>query len=111
VDVALFEQVAVELVANAIDASPENSKVEITIGTDDGRTAWFSVSDRGAGIPEDKKPRIFDLFFTTKKTGTGFGLATVRKIVDRHGGSVEVDAADGKGARFTVRLPRENPSA
>jgi signal transduction histidine kinase len=64
-----------------------------------------SVADRGAGIPAEKQPKIFDLFFTTKKTGTGFGLATVRKIVDRHGGSIEIDTGDG-GTTFTVRVPR-----
>jgi len=108
VDVALFEQVIVELVANAIDASLEKRPVEITVGGDrDGaRCAWVSVADHGPGIAEEKRPRIFDLFFTTKKAGTGFGLATVKKIVDRHGGSVAVDTAEGRGTCFTVRVPR-----
>lgn len=108
VDVALFEQVVVELVANAIDASPERSPVEIRVGIDTsgaGRGAWVSVADKGPGIAEEKRPRIFDLFFTTKKTGTGFGLATVKKIVDRHGGSISVDTAEGRGTRFTVQIP------
>jgi two-component system NtrC family sensor kinase len=64
------------------------------------------VGDRGPGIPAEKQPKIFDLFFTTKKTGTGFGLATVRKIVDRHGGSIEVDTEEGRGTTFVVRVPR-----
>jgi len=108
VDVALFEQVVVELVANAIDASPEKTPVEIKVGSDGdaARSAWVSVADRGPGIAAEKRPHIFDLFFTTKKTGTGFGLATVRKIVDRHGGSVTVDTAEGRGTCFKVRLPR-----
>jgi signal transduction histidine kinase len=104
VDPALFEQVVVELVANAIDAAPEGTRVEVA--TDgDGRMSHVSVSDHGAGIPAEKQPKIFDLFFTTKKTGTGFGLATVRKIVDRHGGSIEVDTGED-GTTFTVRVPR-----
>lgn len=108
VDPALFEQVVVELVANAIDASPEGACVNVAIGVDEGAApprAWVSVADRGPGIAEEKRPRIFDLFFTTKKTGTGFGLATVRKIVDRHDGSIDVETGEGRGTRFTVRVP------
>jgi signal transduction histidine kinase len=105
VDPALFEQVIVELVANAIDAAPEHTHVDVATGRD-GRHALVSVSDSGAGIPVEKRPRIFDLFFTTKKTGTGFGLATVRKVVDRHGGSIQLDTEEGGGTTFTVRVPR-----
>jgi signal transduction histidine kinase len=108
VDVALFEQVVVELVANAIDASPERSQVKIAVGGEAsarGRGAWVSVADKGPGIAEEKRPRIFDLFFTTKKTGTGFGLATVKKVVDRHGGTISVDTAEGRGTCFTVHIP------
>ncbi len=105
VDAALFEQVVVELIANAIDAAPEGSRVEIATGGE-GRLARVSVTDHGAGIPAEKQPKIFDLFFTTKKSGTGFGLATVRKVVDRHGGTIEVDTEEGRGTTFTVRVPR-----
>lgn len=107
VDPALFEQVVVELLANAIDASPEGARVDVATGVDDAAPrAWVSVADRGPGIAEEKRPRVFDLFFTTKKTGTGFGLATVKKIVDRHDGSIEMETGEGKGTRFTVRVPR-----
>lgn len=136
VDVALFEQVVVELVANAIDTSPRNERVEIATGAGtDGEgasgsgsaasdgvagsdaipgsspiagssaVAWFSIADHGAGIPAEKRLRIFDLFFTTKKTGTGFGLATVRKILDRHGGTISLESTEGRGTCFTVRIP------
>lgn len=106
-DTALFEQVVVELLANAIDASPENGRVGVATGqsTDDGaRSVWFSVRDNGPGIPAEKRGRIYDLFFTTKKTGTGFGLATVKKIVERHGGTITLDVGDGGGTCFTVRV-------
>ncbi|HEY2776223.1 MAG TPA: ATP-binding protein [Candidatus Binatia bacterium] len=109
VDGALFEQVVVELLANAIDASPERARVEVVTGgggASANGSAWFSVTDHGSGIAEEKKPRIFELFFTTKKAGTGFGLATVKKIVDRHRGRIEVDSADGGGTRFTIHVPR-----
>ncbi|HYC55441.1 MAG TPA: ATP-binding protein [Candidatus Binatia bacterium] len=107
-DPTLFEQVIVELVANAIDASPEDGRVVVRSGrasSNGTSSAWVTVADSGPGIPEDKRPRIFDLFFTTKKQGTGFGLATVKKIVERHSGSVAVDTAMGRGTTFTVRVP------
>ena len=90
----------------------ELSTHSVEVATGVGETSeggvWLSVSDQGAGIPADKRAHIFDLFFTTKKTGTGFGLATVRKIVDRHAGKIVVDTAsvgDGLGTRFRVWLP------
>lgn len=112
VDPALFEQVMIELIANAIDASPAGKCVEVATGLGDESEGgvWLSVSDQGAGIPADKRAHIFDLFFTTKKTGTGFGLATVRKIVDRHAGKISVETAvagvdAGLGTRFRIWLP------
>jgi signal transduction histidine kinase len=112
VDPALFEQVVVELVANAIDASPERGIVEVATGSsasNGSRAAWLSVRDHGGGIPDEKRARIFELFFTTKKQGTGFGLATVKKIVDRHGGAIDVDSAAGRGTTFTIRLDAPQP--
>jgi signal transduction histidine kinase len=106
VDPPLFEQALLELVANAVDASPERERVEVTLGSNGNGTATVEVRDRGAGIPEGKQADLFRLFFTTKKKGTGFGLATVKKIVERHGGQVVAgNAADG-GARFVVSVPR-----
>ncbi|MBI5507087.1 MAG: GAF domain-containing protein [Deltaproteobacteria bacterium] len=106
-DVSLFEQVVVELVANAIDASPENDCIVVATGrsAEDGvATLWASVRDNGPGIPLEKRARIYDLFFTTKKTGTGFGLATVKKIVDRHGGTIALQVGENGGTTFTVRV-------
>jgi len=52
---------------------------------------------------------VFDLFFTTKSSGTGLGLAVARKIVERHGGTIEVESQTGRGARFTISLPLAGP--
>lgn len=106
IDNALFEQVIVELVANAIDASPDGGEVAVRTGHDaDGGCVWVEVEDGGGGIPEDKADRIFELFFTTKSSGTGFGLATVKKIVQRHDGEVRVFNTEQGGACFRVELP------
>jgi len=65
------------------------------------------VEDNGCGIPLHVRPRIFDPFFTTKGTGegTGLGLSVSLGIVQRHGGEMVVESEEGKGTRFTIRLP------
>ena len=73
----------------------------------EGEWAQVSVGDSGCGIPEDLRQRIFDPFFTTKAAGegTGLGLDIVRKIVEKHGGRIDVDSEIGRGSMFTVILP------
>jgi signal transduction histidine kinase len=73
-----------------------------------GDTVTVSVRDDGPGIPREVMPRIFDPFFTTKPVGegSGLGLAIVHGIVERHGGTIDVDSAAGMGTTFTLRLPR-----
>jgi len=103
-----INQVFLNLVTNAAQATPEEG------GTITVRTAMHGpdhvmveVSDNGHGIPEDVLPKIFDPFFTTKQVGkgTGLGLAIVYKIVESHGGRIEVDSKQGVGTRFRVILP------
>ena len=72
----------------------------------EGRTV-VEVSDTGEGIPDSVLPQIFDIFCTTKGSrGTGFGLAVTRKIVEEHGGEIEVDTLVGQGSTFRIILPR-----
>jgi two-component system, NtrC family, sensor histidine kinase HydH len=63
------------------------------------------VADAGRGIPAAHRPSIFQPFFTTKATGTGLGLAVVKRIVQAHRGEVSLETAEGKGTTFTLRLP------
>jgi signal transduction histidine kinase len=65
----------------------------------------IEVSDSGDGIRSEDLPRLFDLYFTTKDTGTGVGLAVSQQIVTGHGGTIEVDSRPGEGTRMTVKLP------
>lgn len=121
-DADQLEQVFVNLVANAVDASPENSPVKIStclISAESGdglsgrsTHARVEIKDKGAGMDEATRARIFEPFFTTKKRGTGLGLAIVKQIVEQHGGAISVESEPGQGTTFTVDLPlRAKPIA
>lgn len=99
------------LVANAIDAAPDGGVVRV-IGTstsengEAGGPGWsIRVEDSGAGVDESLRERIFEPYFTTKRHGTGIGLAVVRNLVQAHGGSVRVDRSELGGAAFIITLP------
>jgi signal transduction histidine kinase len=68
-------------------------------------SAVVSVADEGNGISPELMPRIFELYFTTKPKGSGIGLAMTYRIVQMHGGSIEVQSEEGSGTVFTVKLP------
>ncbi|GAB4301939.1 MAG: hypothetical protein Fur0034_16300 [Desulfuromonadia bacterium] len=102
-----LSQVFVNIIANAIHALPDDGG-KLTIQSRlEGETAVVRFIDNGCGIPEHILPHVFAPFFTTKEAGkgTGLGLAISRQIVERYGGSIQVESEEGKGATFTVRLP------
>jgi signal transduction histidine kinase len=103
---AKVNQVVMNLLSNAIDASHEGGRVVIRTAAVDGE-ARIEVSDEGHGIPPELRDRIFDPFFTTKPVGegTGLGLSISYGIVNDHGGTIEVESEAGKGAKFIVCLP------
>lgn len=104
-DVVRMKQVILNLVTNAIEASPR--KETVVIRTDQRRmNLIIEVSDHGPGIPPDKKEIIFSPFFTTKKEGTGLGLPIVRKIVEAHRGQIQVIDNPDTGVTFRVRIPQ-----
>jgi signal transduction histidine kinase len=113
-----LSQVWTNLIDNAVDASPEKGQIEIATWNEAGagvEPGWLAVSitDHGAGIPEDVKPRIFEAFFTTKPqgSGTGLGLEIVHRIVtQKFGGTIEVESQPGS-TRFIVRLPMKGAQA
>jgi PAS domain S-box-containing protein len=104
---AKINQVVMNLLSNAIDASTENSKVIVRTRKLDAGAIEIQVEDHGTGIPPDKISRIFDPFYTTKPPGqgTGLGLSISYGIVQDHGGTISVESEVGKGTRFTVQLP------
>ena len=104
-DAMRMEQVIVNLVLNAVQASPEKEKVSLQTSMVD-QNIVIDVADCGSGISLDHRTKVFDPFFTTKKEGTGLGLAIVKKIVEAHKGSLEILNNAPKGTIFRVMLPK-----
>ncbi len=104
-DEARLQQALVNLVLNAIQATPAGGWVRLS-ARGDREAVTIVVEDSGPGIPESLRERIFEPFFTTQDSGTGLGLPLVHSIVQQHGGSITVERGDGGGARFVMRLPR-----
>lgn len=104
IDPAQIKQVLVNLVKNAIQAMSRGGILTLETGAGPDNV-WFSVSDTGGGIPEEKLNRIFEPFYTTKKQGTGLGLMIVQRIVREHGGRIELESRFRQGSTFRVWLP------
>jgi signal transduction histidine kinase len=102
----LLERAALNLISNAIEASPPGGQVSIEVVQQD-TVAALKVTDRGPGIAQERLPRIFDAFKSTKRTGAhvGMGLPNVRRIVLAHGGDTAVESELGRGATFSIVLP------
>jgi signal transduction histidine kinase len=102
-----LEQVAANLIDNALKYTPAEGRVDIEVGRDDG-WAVLLVRDTGTGIPAEELPRIWDRLFrgdaSRTERGLGLGLSLVRAIVTAHGGTVDVSSEPGRGSTFTVRL-------
>ena len=113
VDGPRLQRVMDNLVGNAMKYSPEGGDIDVEL-REAGGELLFSVRDRGIGIPPSEIEAVFERFrrgsnVAGRFSGTGIGLAAVRRIVEQHGGSVEVTSALGSGSTFTVRLPTGRP--
>ncbi|MBI2889185.1 MAG: PAS domain S-box protein [Nitrospirae bacterium] len=104
IDVQQVQQVILNLLQNAIQATPKGGRISARTLAQDG-WAVIEVSDTGCGIPATELNKIFEPFYTTKEKGTGLGLALSRSIVIQHGGRLDAESALGKGSTFRVRIP------
>jgi signal transduction histidine kinase len=116
-DRQLLQEVATNLVANAVQYTPAGGAIRVSLAKDH-HEATLSVADTGIGISEAAAEKLFDEFYRAPEAkammahGTGLGLAITRRIVQMHGGRVTVDSQPGQGATFTVRVPlRQAPPA
>lgn len=105
-DKDLIEQVLINLLKNAFDATQNvnQPRIEIDVFENNG-TVFISVSDNGVGIPLDNFDKVFVPFFSTKLDGSGIGLSLSHEIMRLHGGTITVRSEQGKGATFTISLP------
>lgn len=101
-----LQQVVLNLLTNAMDATPRGGRIDVATRAADG-TVTLEVRDTGCGIGEADRKRIFDPFFSTKEPGrgTGLGLFISAEIVRDHRGHIELDSAEGRGSTFRVVLP------
>jgi PAS domain S-box-containing protein len=106
-DPSALEQVLLNLITNAQQAIEGTGEIRIVTRGAPARSGWIElvVSDTGRGIPPEAAARIFDPFFTTKPGGTGLGLSITHRIVQDHGGTIEVVSSLGEGTEFVVRFP------
>src|SRR5580700_2756721 len=108
-DPAQIEQVVLALVINAIDAMPQEGNLWITTRLKSESAVELVIRDDGIGIPVEHLPHIFEPFYTTKEAGgSGLGLAISENIIERHGGTIEVDSVVGQGTTFKIVLPMDS---
>ena len=102
-----IRQVLINLLENALDASPPGEEVTLKAQSND-QNLIIEVSDHGKGIPLENLDRIFIPFFTTKPKGTGLGLAVSRRIVEEHGGELSVQSTPKESTTFSLKIPHAN---
>jgi signal transduction histidine kinase len=103
-DADLVKQALLNIVLNGVQAMSEGGTLTITARHNNG-TAEIDIQDQGHGIPEAIRDKVFNLYFTTKKKGSGIGLAMTYRIIQLHNGAVDFESHEGEGTTFHLRLP------
>jgi len=104
VDPDKVRQVLLNIFLNALAAMPGGGRLSILLNRRE-EFVEIEVSDTGEGIRQENLPRIYDPYFTSKPAGTGLGLAVAQKIMDAHGGAIQVESSEGTGTRVSLRFP------
>jgi two-component system, NtrC family, sensor histidine kinase HydH len=105
-----LEEALLNLVANAIEATPPGGEVAVEVRSCADQVEIL-VRDTGRGIPPEALPRLGTPFFTTREEGTGLGVALARSVIGLHGGSLRYESEPGKGTTVTARLPLRTRAA
>ena len=108
VDQSQMRQVLLNLLKNSADSFAGSGNIWISLKREEGNSGWetiLTLSDDGAGIPEDMLPVLFEPFKTTKERGSGLGLAIVYQLIDAHQGRIDVQSREGAGTLITISLP------
>ncbi len=104
VDAALFKQALLNLILNAQHALGDEGRVVVK-GRREAGHAVLEVKDNGCGIPADRRERVFDVYYSASKAGSGLGLPTARRILEEHGGTLDLESEEGKGTCVRMTLP------
>ena len=105
-----MSQAILNILINAFQATGANPRVVLSSRlAQSGDEVLLRICDNGHGVPERDLERIFEFYYTTKDSGTGLGLSIAQRIVHQHGGTIEIDSAEGRGTTVTFRLPCGKP--
>jgi signal transduction histidine kinase len=104
-DEELLRQAFLNVLLNACQAMPQGGTVRLVTALEQAGSVRVTISDEGTGIPPEDLDKIFKLYYTTKRDGSGIGLSLVYRIVQLHDGSIDVASDIGRGTTFAVRLP------
>ena len=105
-DLKQMKRVLINLLENSIGVMPDGGSIEIVLSCDEAKqVVYMEVRDTGPGVADEDKLRLFEPYFSTKKSGTGLGLAIANTVVSDHGGQIRVTDNEPRGAVFTVELP------
>lgn len=105
-DEPLLRQALLNLAQNAVQAMPRGGRLRLSCGPGKDDRVDIRIEDTGEGIPPEHLARIFDLYFTTKKRGSGIGLSLVFRTIQLHNGDIDVESTVGTGTTFVIKLPR-----
>lgn len=104
VDSELMKTCLFNVIINAFQAMPSGGMITINTEKDDGKLV-ITITDTGTGVPKENISKVFEPFFSTKTTGLGLGLATTKRIIEEHGGSIEFNSIEGMGSTVIIKLP------